>query len=65
MEELYRKMRRTSDRAYLHTVTLDELIDNVLEEKSVVDDNLLYTGSAAVPEQGAGNPGFEAWLCGK
>ena len=58
-------MRRTSDQAYLHTVTLDELIDNVLEEKSVVDDNLLYTGSAAAPEQGAGKLGFGAWLCGK
>ena len=29
LEELYRKMRRMSDPAYLHTVTLDELMDNV------------------------------------
>ena len=31
LEELYRKMRRMSDPAYLHTVTLDELMDNVFE----------------------------------
>ncbi len=57
-------MRRMSDPAYLHTVTLDELMDNVFEGKSAVIKNLLYTGSAAAPEQGAGNPGFGAWLCG-
>ena len=34
LEELYRKMRRMSDPAYLHTVTLDELMDNVFEGKS-------------------------------
>ena len=36
LEELYRKMRRMSDPAYLHTVTLDELMDNVFEGKSAV-----------------------------
>ena len=44
LEELYRKMRRMSDPAYLHTVTLDELMDNVFEGKSAVIENLLYTG---------------------
>ena len=40
LEELYRKMRRMSDPAYLHTVTLDELMDNVFEGKSAVIENL-------------------------
>ena len=44
-EELYRKMRLMSDPAYLHTVTLDELMDNVFEGKSAVIENLLYTGA--------------------
>ena len=39
------KMRRMSDPAYLHTVTLDELMDNVFEGKSAVIENLLYTGA--------------------
>ena len=38
-------MRRISDPAYLHTVTLDELMDNVFEGKSAVIENLLYTGA--------------------
>ena len=45
LEELYQKMRRMSDPAYLHTVTLDELMDNVFEGKSAVIENLLYTGA--------------------
>ena len=45
LEDLYRKMRRMSDPAYLHTVTLDELMDNVFEGKSAVIENLLYTGA--------------------
>ena len=45
LEELYRKMRRMSDPACLHTVTLDELMDNVFEGKSAVIENLLYTGA--------------------
>lgn len=36
LEKLYRKMRRMNDPAYLHTVTLDELMDNVFEGKSAV-----------------------------
>ena len=45
LEELYRKMRRMSDPVHLHTVTLDELMDNVFEGKSAVIENLLYTGA--------------------
>ena len=41
---MYRKIQRMSDPAYLHTVTLDELMDNVFEVKSAVIENLLYTG---------------------
>ena len=42
---MYRKIQRMSDPAYLHTVTLDELMDNVFEVKSAVIENLLYTGA--------------------
>ena len=45
LEEMYRKIQRMSDPAYLHTVTLDELMDNVFEVKSAVIENLLYTGA--------------------
>lgn len=45
LEEMYRKIQRMSDLAYLHTVTLDELMDNVFEVKSAVIENLLYTGA--------------------
>jgi len=38
MEEMYRRIQRMSDPAYLHTVTLDEV-------KSAVIENLLYTGA--------------------
>ena len=55
LEELYRKMRRMSDPAYLHTVTLDELMDNVFQGKSAVIENLLYTG-AYILSGGADRP---------
>ena len=42
---MYRRIQRMSDPAYLHTVTLDELMDNVFEVKSAVIENLLYTGA--------------------
>ena len=45
MEEILRKMRRMSDPAYLHTVTLDELMDHVFQGKAVIIENLLYTGA--------------------
>ena len=45
LEEMYRKIQRMSDPDYLHTVTLDELMDNVFEVKSAVIENLLYTGA--------------------
>ena len=45
LEEMYRRIQRMSDPAYLHTVTLDELMNNVFEVKSAVIENLLYTGA--------------------
>ena len=45
LEKMYRRIQRMSDPAYLHTVTLDELMDNVFEVKSAVIENLLYTGA--------------------
>ena len=39
LEEMYRKIQRMGDPAYLHTVTLDELMDNVFEVKSAVIEN--------------------------
>lgn len=59
LEELYRKMRRMSDPAYLHTVTLDELMDNVFEGKSAVIENLLYTGAYILA--GAPKIGKSSW----
>lgn len=55
LEEMYRRIQRISDPAYLHTVTLDELMDNVFEVKSAVIENLLYTGAyilAGAPKNG-------------
>lgn len=45
LDELYWKMCRMHDPAYLHTVTLDELMDNVFAGKPPVIENLLYTGA--------------------
>ena len=39
-----------SDPAYLHTVTLDELMDNVFEVKSAVIENLLLLEHISLPE---------------
>jgi len=45
LEEMYRREPRTSHPPYLHTVTLDELMDHVFEVKSAMIENLLYTGA--------------------
>ena len=44
-EEFYRQIQRMQDPAYLHTVTLDELMEQVFQGKSAVVENLLYTGA--------------------
>ena len=76
LEEMYRRIQRMSDPAYLHTVTLDELMDNVFEVKSAVIENLLYTGAyilAGAPKIGKSflvaqiahhvSTGQELWGC--
>ena len=45
MRQRRQKMRNMNDPAYLHTVTLDELMDHVFEGRSAVIENLLYTGA--------------------
>ena len=44
-EEFYRQIQRMQDPTYLHTVTLDELMEQVFQGKSAVVENLLYTGA--------------------
>ena len=43
-EELYRKIQRVQDPAYLHTVTFDQLMDSVFQGKPAVIENFLYPG---------------------
>ena len=51
LEEMYRKIQRMSDPAYLHTVTLDELMDNVFEVKSAVIDESLRAIAAFLADR--------------
>lgn len=44
-EEFYRQIQHMQDPAYLHTVTLDELMEQVFQGKAAVVENLLYTGA--------------------
>ena len=44
-EEFYRQIQRMQDPTYLHTVTLDELMERVFQGKAAVVENLLYTGA--------------------
>ena len=44
-EEFYRQIQRMQDPADLHTVTLDELMEQVFQGKAAVVENLLYTGA--------------------
>ena len=43
-EELYRKIQRVQDPAYLHTVTFDQLMDSVFQGRPAVIENFLYPG---------------------
>ncbi len=45
LEEMLRQMQRMSDPAYLHTVSMDELYENVYQGKPPVIDGLLYGGT--------------------
>ena len=44
-DELLRKMRKMNSPDYLHTVSLNELFDNVYESRPSIIDGLLYAGA--------------------
>ncbi len=53
--EMLRKMQRMSDPAYLHTVSMNELYQNVYQSRPPVIDGLLYPGTylfAGAPKVG-------------
>ena len=55
LQELYRKLRRMNDPAYLPTVTMAELYDTVYEGKPPVIEGLLQNGTyifAGAPKVG-------------
>lgn len=43
--EICKKLQRTSDPAYLHTVTMNELLETVYLSKPAVIDGLIYAGT--------------------
>ena len=45
MNGLFRKMRQMNNPDYLHTVSLNELFDNVYESRPSIIDGLLYAGA--------------------
>ena len=45
MDELFRKMRKMNSPDYLHTVSLNELYENVYESRPPLIDGLLYAGA--------------------
>lgn len=45
MNRLLRKMRQMNNPDYLHTVSLNELFDNVYESRPSIIDGLLYAGA--------------------
>ena len=55
MEEILRELQRTSDPAYLPTVSMNELYQNVYQSRPPVIDGLLYSGTylfAGAPKVG-------------
>ena len=55
LEEMFRQMRQMSDPAYLHTISMRELYENVYQSKPAVIDGLLYAGTyllAGAPKVG-------------
>ena len=55
LEEKLRQMQRMSDPAYLHTVSMRELYENVYQSRPPVIDNLLHAGTylfAGAPKVG-------------
>ena len=55
LEERLLEMRRMSDPAYLHTVSMNDLYENVYQSRPPVIDGLLYPGTylfAGAPKVG-------------
>ena len=55
MEDILREFQRTSDPAYLHTVSMNELYRNVYQSRPPIIDGLLYPGTylfAGAPKVG-------------
>ncbi len=55
LEEMFRQMRQMNDPAYLHTISMRELYENVYQSKPAVIDGLLYAGTyllAGAPKVG-------------
>ena len=55
LEEIYRQMQRMNDPAYLHTVSMNDLYETVLQSRLPVIDGLLYSGTylfAGAPKVG-------------
>ena len=44
MEDILRELQRTSDLAYLHTVSMSELYQNVYQSRPPIIDGLFYQG---------------------
>ena len=43
-EEFFRQLNRMQDPSYLHTVTMEDLMDCVFQKKAAIIENLLYSG---------------------
>lgn len=59
MEDILRELQRTSDPAYLHTVSMNELYRNVYQSRPPIIDGLLYPGTylfAGAPKVGKSLP---------
>lgn len=55
MEDILRELQRTSDPTYLHTVSMNELYQNVYQSRPPIIDGLLYPGTylfAGAPKVG-------------
>ena len=44
-EEFFRQLNRMQDPSYLHTVTMEDLMDCVFQKKAAIIENLLYPGA--------------------
>ena len=45
LEEMLRMMQRMNDPAYLHTVSMNELYENIYQSRPYIIDGLLYSGA--------------------